>query len=117
MQIIFHGFGKIEIDGRNYKDDVVIENGQVRKRDKTPSKAYQTQFGHTPLSVDEEIPWGKGRLVIGTGVDGLLPVMPEVATEARRRGVELVVLPTAEACVLLNQAETETPNAILHITC
>ena len=117
MQIIFHGFGKIEIDGQRYKDDVLIENSQVRKRDKTPSKAYRSQFRHTPLSVDEAIPWGKGRLVIGTGVAGALPIMPEVLAEARRRGIELVILPTAEACALLNQTQTETPNAILHITC
>ena len=39
----------------------------MRKRKKKPSKPYRDEFGHTPLSADEELPWGGGRLIIGTG--------------------------------------------------
>ena len=35
--------------------------------------------------------------MIGTGADGALPVMKEVHGQARRRGVDLVILPTAQA--------------------
>jgi hypothetical protein len=35
--------------------------------------------------------------VIGTGMHGRLPVLDEVAAEARRRGVEVVICPTPEA--------------------
>jgi hypothetical protein len=38
-------------------------------------------------------------LVIGTGADGRLPVMPEVRDLAEARGVELIELPTIEACL------------------
>jgi len=37
------------------------------------------------------------RLIIGTGVDGKLPVRPEVKAEAEQRGVDLLILPTARA--------------------
>jgi hypothetical protein len=77
-------FGSIEIDGRRYDHDVVIERGAVRKRGKKPSKPYRDAYGHTPLSADEETPWGGRLLIIGTGVSGSLPVMPEVEREARR---------------------------------
>ena len=50
-------FGKIDIEGQHYDYDVVIERGKVRKRKKRLSKVYRTQFGHTPLSVEENIPW------------------------------------------------------------
>ena len=110
-------FGTIEIDGHRYDHDVVIEQGQVRKRKKGPSRAYRDRFGHTPLSPDEAIPWSGGRLVIGTGATGALPVMPEVLAEARRRGIEVVALPTAAACELLGNADDENAAAILHVTC
>jgi len=42
--------------GRQYENDIVIEGGRVRKRKKEPSKRYSDEFGHTPLSADEELP-------------------------------------------------------------
>jgi hypothetical protein len=66
--------------------------------------------------VAEDIPWRCRRLVIGTGADGALPVMREVRDEARRREVDLVVLPTTEAIGALAEAAADT-NAILHLTC
>jgi hypothetical protein len=54
--------------------------------------------------------------VIGTGADGRLPVMEEVHEQARRRNVDLVILPTAQAIVMLTDATKDT-NAILHLTC
>jgi hypothetical protein len=110
-------FGEIEVEGTVYSHDVVIERGRVSKRRKGPSKAHRDRFGHTPLSVDERIPWGGRRLVIGTGAEGLLPVMREVRAEARRRRIELVVLPTDAACRLLHDAAAGDVNAILHATC
>jgi hypothetical protein len=75
-------FGEIEVEGKRYTHDVVIDGGKVRKRKKGPSKRFREKFGHTPLSAGEEIPWGGKRLIIGTGADGALPVMDEVLAEA-----------------------------------
>ena len=79
-------FGLIEIGGRRFEHDVVVDGGVVRRRKKTASKAYRDQYGHTPLSPDEAIPWSARLLIIGTGVSGQLPIMPELYEEARRRG-------------------------------
>jgi hypothetical protein len=95
-------FGSIRIDGTTYEHDVVIDGGQIRKRKKKPSKKFRDAFGHTPLSVEEEIPWKCRRLVIGTGT-GALPVMEEVKQEANRRKIKLVVLPTAKAIEVLKK--------------
>jgi hypothetical protein len=111
------GFGEIELEGRRYDHDVVIDGGAVGKRVKKPSKAYREEYGHTPLSARERIPWGGSRLIIGTGVSGLLPVMPAVADEARRRGVELVARPTEEALKLVRGIPAEDVFAIVHVTC
>ena len=108
-------FGSIQIDGITYEHDVVIAGGEVRKREKKPSREFRDAFGHTPLSIKEEIPWKCRRLVIGTGT-GALPVMEQVKLEARRRKIELVIVPTARAIELLKQQSADT-NAILHVTC
>jgi hypothetical protein len=116
MQLDRFRFGSIRIDGQIYEHDVVIDRGAVRKRKKKPSKPFRAAFGHTPLSIEEKIPWKCRTLVIGTGADGALPVMPQIKAEAARRGVKLVVTPTREALGLLNGSGTAT-NAILHVTC
>jgi hypothetical protein len=56
-------FGSIRIDGITYEYDVVIDQGNIRKRNKKPSKKFRDTYGHTPLSVDEDIPWKCERLV------------------------------------------------------
>jgi hypothetical protein len=109
-------FGALQIDGVTYDYDVVIDRGELHKRKKTASKPFRETYGHTPLSVEENIPWKCRRLVIGTGAHGALPVMKEVEREADRRGVELLTLPTHEAIGLLSQSPKKT-NAILHVTC
>jgi hypothetical protein len=115
MQFEAFSFGSIRIDGETHNNDVVIDRGKVRKRKKKPSKKFHGAFGHTPVSIEEKIPWKCRRLVIGTGT-GALPVMTEVKKEAKRRNVKLVVVTTSEAIKMLRDKPDET-NAILHLTC
>jgi len=117
MQARLLRFGSIEVEGHEYENDIVIETGRVRKRKKKPSKPYRDEFGHTPLSADEDLPWGGGQLIIGTGAYGSLPIMPEVIQEARRQGVDLTAMPTEEACQLLAGLDQRDVNAVLHVTC
>jgi hypothetical protein len=109
-------FGSIQIDGSTYDHDVIIDRGEIRKRKKKPSKKFQEEFGHTPLSAEEKIPWKCRQLVIGTGAYGKLPVMQEVRREAERLKIKLLALPTIEAIEVLKKAPKDT-NAILHVTC
>jgi hypothetical protein len=116
MRISDVEFGSISIDGTTYATDVVIDRGTVRERRKKPSKRFRERYGHTPLSIEERIPWDCRRLVVGTGMAGALPVMDEVRHEAIRRHVELLVFPTEEAVEVL-QAHPARTNAVLHVTC
>jgi hypothetical protein len=109
-------FGSLRIDDTTYEHDVVIDRGEIRKRKKNPSKKFWDNFGHTPLSAEEEIPWKCHRLVVGTGAYGRLPVMKEVQREAERHKVKLLILPTIRAIEVLQQ-DSEDTNAILHVTC
>jgi hypothetical protein len=115
MRFEAFSFGSIRIDGVTYNHDVVIDRDHVRKRKKKPSKEFREAFGHTPLSIKEAIPWNCQTLVIGTGT-GNLPVMDEVKREAKRRGIKLLILPTAQAIAELKE-HPDQANAVLHVTC
>jgi hypothetical protein len=116
MRISRFAFGVLEIDGVTYEHDIVIDHGEIGKRKKKASKKFRDAFGHTPLSVEENIPWRCSRLIVGTGAYGRLPIMDDVKREADRRGVKLIVLPTAEAIEVIRGARRGT-NAVLHVTC
>jgi hypothetical protein len=116
MRFEAFSFGSIRIDDLTYENDIVIDHGQIRKRNKKPSKRFKEEFGHTPLSIKEDIPWNCRRLIVGTGAYGRLPVMEDVKLEAARRKIELLLFPTEEAITALKQGMDET-NAILHVTC
>ena len=117
MKAKLMAFGELEIDGQRYAHDVVIDGGKVRQRVKKASKAYREAYGHTPLSLGENLPWGGRPPIVGTGRYGRLPVLPEVNQEAARRKVERVVVPTEEVCRLLAAQKDQNVHAVLHVTC
>jgi hypothetical protein len=110
-------FGEVQIEGERYARDLVIDGGRISRRRKGLSKALREQYGHTPLSLAEDIPWGGRRLVVGTGAEGRLPIAPDVYAEAERRGIEVYALLTADACRLLADVKKEDVYAVLHVTC
>jgi PPK2 family polyphosphate:nucleotide phosphotransferase len=109
--------GEIKLDGKRYRDDVVIEAGRIRRRKKKPSRAFREADGHTPLSLAEDIPWGGGRLIVGTGIEGGMPVMAEVYEEADKRGFGVTAAPLEEALGILADTPRRDVFAVLHITC
>src|SRR6266851_2050525 len=110
-------FGSIKIGRVTYKHDVVIDRGDIVERKKKRSQRFRQKFGHTPLSLQEKIPWKCKTLVVGTGNYEGLPIMKEVKREAKRRNVKLVVLPTRRAIKVLSKKNPDLTNAILHVTC
>ena len=116
MRFTDYSFGSVRVDGVSYDHDLIIDRGKIRKRKKAVFRKFRDEYRHTPLSAAEDIPWRYRRLVIGTGAHGALPVRKEVQTEARRRDVDLVVMPTAQAIGVLAETMKDT-NAILHLTC
>jgi hypothetical protein len=54
---------------------------------------------------------------VGSGADGALPVTEDLRREAKRRRVELIILPTPQAIEVLTKEDLGRTNAILHVTC
>jgi len=104
-------------EGVSYTEIRAPYAGIVTKRNKGPSKAHRVAHGHTPLSLNERLPWGGTLLIVGTGASGQLPVMPGVVEEAERRGIRIEQLPTLDACHLLQDIPADQVHAVLHVTC
>ena len=114
MRFTGYSFGSLRVDGVTYDHDLIIDRGKIRKRKKAASRKFRGAYGHTPLSIAEDIPWRCRRLVVDRR--GALPAQQQVRDEARRRKIDLVILPTAEAIGALTKTTADT-NAILHLTC
>jgi len=65
-----YSFGSVRVDDVTYHHDPIIDRGNIRKRKKAASKRLRGAYGHTPLSIGEDVPWRCRRLVIGTGAGG-----------------------------------------------
>jgi len=95
---------------------LIVDRQSIEKRQKKNSKHLRSQYGHTPLGPDENIPWKCQELVIGTGFYGRLPITDEVTQTAERKGVKIKIMKTARACRYLVKAGPQV-NAVLHVTC
>jgi hypothetical protein len=116
MRFTGYSFGSIRVDGVTYDHDLIIDRGRSASA-RRPRRGSSAASTGTPHCRSRRTSRGDAaQLVVGSGADGALPVMQQVRDEARRRKVELVVLPTAEAIGTLAKARADT-NAILHLTC
>ncbi len=107
-------FGEIVIDGKTWTDDLVIDKGIIALRNKAVSRMSKGIYGHTPLTIHENIPWDCSTLVVGTGMYGSLPITDEVYKTAGELCVKLVVKKLKEAVKHFDDPDT---NFVLHLTC
>jgi hypothetical protein len=112
------GFGWIKIGDITYNRDVVIHtNGTVTKRLKKKSREFKERYSHTPLSENEldilkkEHP---GRVYIGTGQYGNLPLTP--GAKEILSNYHTLIIPTPDLILKIGQNERDYL-AIIHITC
>jgi hypothetical protein len=112
------GFGWIEVKGRRYDHDIIIHaDGTVTKRKKNRSRAFRSEYGHTPLSGEE-----LGSILdehpvvvyIGTGQYGSLPLTPDASTLLMP--FDPVIMPTPDLLPLLD-TEVRCHVAVIHVTC
>jgi hypothetical protein len=105
-------FGHVTIDGREETRDVIVLPDRV-------VRDWWRKDGHSLVLDDladvvDELP---ARLLVGTGAYGRLTPEPSTLETLRRRGVEVEVLPTAEAVERYRDLDPRTTAAALHLTC
>ncbi len=113
MHIDSYDFGQIVIDGRTYRQDLLIVEGQIKSD-------WWRQEAHLLQAADlvEVLVAAPEVLVVGMGQPGRMQVDKEVSHYLKEKGIELIAVPTAEACRLINAlAGKRRVAAALHLTC
>ena len=114
LKVESYGFGRIRIDGKTYHEDLIILPDRVLE-------SWRRARGHE-LRLDdlkEVLEADIDCLVIGTGYYGMVKVSDEVAEYFERKGVEVVIKPSREACEAYNERVDAGKRVALalHLTC
>lgn len=113
MHIDSYEFGTIIIDGRTYRNDLLIWPGRILS-DWWRQESHLLRLADVfdALNARPEV------LVVGTGAYGRMEVDHELAAHLKREGIDLLALPTREACREINElADRRSFAAALHLTC
>jgi hypothetical protein len=107
-----YGFGRVTIDGREETRDVIVLPERV-------VRGWWRENGHGLVLADldevlDELP---ECLLVGTGAYGRMRPDPGTLEALRARGVDVEVLPTAEAVQRYAQLDPRKTAAALHLTC
>lgn len=113
MHIDQYDFGQIVIDGVSYRQDLLLWPGVIKK-DWWRKESHLLQVD----DVAEALAAAPEVLVVGQGQPGRLVVDRELAAYLKEQGIELVAVPTREACRLINALSGKRRlAAALHLTC
>ena len=107
-----YSFGRVTVDGEEHTRDVIVLPGRV-------VGGWWRRDGHGLVLEDledvlDELP---PRLLVGCGAYGQLRPDPAALESLRERGVEVEVLPTAEAVSRYGELDPRRAAAALHLTC
>jgi len=108
-----YSFGRIIIDGRHYRSDVIIYPDRVEG-------SWWRVRGHDLCMDDikEILDYDPEVLIIGKGKSGMMKVPDEVQNEIRKLGIELITANTKGAVERYNKiAGKKKTVAALHLTC
>ncbi len=113
MHIDSYEFGRLVVDGQEFRQDLLIWPGRIKSD-------WWRQEGHL-LQLDdvaEALAAGPQVLVVGTGNPGNMRVDPDLEAYLQERGIEVVIKPTREAVAVINDlAGRRRLAAALHLTC
>jgi hypothetical protein len=107
-----YGFGRVTIDGREETRDVIVLPGRV-------VRGWWRREGHGLVleDLDEVLDELPERLLVGTGAYGQMRPDTTTLETLRARGIEVEVLPTADAVQRYGQLDPQKTAAALHLTC
>lgn len=109
-----YSFGKIRIDGKEYRKDIILFPDHVQDN-------WWRVEGHE-LNISDILTCIESMkpevLIVGTGKHGMLKVLPETEVFCRKHSVELFVENTDDACELFNRlSKTKRVLGAFHLTC
>jgi hypothetical protein len=109
-----YDFGRITINGIVYTKDVII-TGEKTMAGWMRKEGHLLQVADISQAIEESAP---EIAIVGTGYNGMMSVPEETKLYFQRKGIELLVEKTREACDIFNVlSRTKRTLAALHLTC
>jgi len=114
MQIESYSFGVMKVDGREYRQDLIIFPDKVR------SDWWRRQ-GHS-LAVEDVrdvIEFKPELLVVGRGDSGMMAIPAATEKALQDAGIGVIAQNTAQACSIFNEQTKKGKNVVgaFHLTC
>lgn len=109
-----YSFGHINIDGKDYNQDVLIDlNNQVHFWWRKSSHIIEKKDLEEFLKEKPEI------VVIGTGEAGIAKVYPDALNFLKKEKIIFFIKPTGEAIEIYNQFKEKNKKVVgfFHLTC
>jgi hypothetical protein len=107
-------FSSITINGKHYNTDVIVTPKGV-------SDNWWREDGHklTIFDIEKVLKDKPEAVVIGTGQDGKMRIMPEVLDYVKKNNIDFIATDTAKAITEYNKLEKEKIRVIgcFHLTC
>lgn len=108
-----YSFGRIEIDGKKYTEDLIIFPDHIYN-------SWWREEGHRlrPEDLEEVVETEPELLIVGTGANGRMKVPQETRKYIESKGIELITESTGEATKTYNEiSDSKKTVAALHLTC
>jgi len=113
MNIKNYKFGKIEIDGNKYSNDLIIFPDNITTN-------WWRDEGHRlqPQDLREVFKYKPKKLIVGQGYYGFMSISEEVKEKAEEMKIELVAEKSKKACKLFNEEKNKDELVFaIHLTC
>ena len=113
MRIEHYDFGRIVINGKEFRKDVLIDSNKK-------ISSWWRKRGHEVCieDVKELLESDAEIFIIGTGYYGYVKVLPEVLNEFEKRKIKVISEKTEKACEIFNElSASKKLCAGFHLTC
>jgi hypothetical protein len=114
MQIDSYSFGVMKVDGKEYRQDLIVFPGTVR------SDWWRRQ-GHSLAIEDvrDVIEFKPDLLVIGTGDSGMMDIPAATEKALQDAGIKVIAQNTGQACSVFNEQTKKGKKVVgaFHLTC
>ncbi len=113
MHIDSYEFGRIVVDGQTFTNDIILLPDRIQDSWwRLEGHRLQVPDVAVVLTAKPEV------LIVGQGQPGKMQVDPALARHLQESRIELIELPTAQACTTFNAlAGKRRVAAALHLTC
>jgi len=115
MLVSNYEFGRIVVDNRSFKSDIILSNDGII------NEGWWRREGHrvTKYDIREILEYSPEVVIFGTGYYGVVKVDEEVGDLFKSRGVRVEKFKSAEAVKRFNELAKQGKRVVLaiHLTC